>query len=105
MKESKQATTVGLIYNGSSGISYCVCYNGDLNGDTGYNDLIYIPTDTEADQMNFTATSSYTSEQQRENFKAWLASDDYMKKHRGEYFKRNVDNEKFEHHFDLHLSP
>lgn len=102
--KANQATTVGLIYNGSSGISYCVCYNGDLNGDTGYNDLIYIPTDTEADQMNFTATSSYTSEQQRENFKAWLASDDYMKKHRGEYFKRNVDNEKFEHHFDLHLS-
>lgn len=96
--KANQVTTVGLIYNGSSGISYCVCYNGDLNGDTGYNDLIYIPTDTEADQMNFAATSSYTSEQQRENFKAWLANDDYMKKHRGEYFKRNIDNEKIEHH-------
>ncbi len=102
--KAHQATTIGLVYNGSSGIPYCVCYNGDLNGDTGYNDLMYIPTDAEADQMNFTPTSSYTSEQQRENFKAWLASDDYMKKHRGEYFKRNIANEKFEHHFDLHLS-
>ena len=102
--KSNHATTVGLIYNGSSGLSYAVCYNGDLNGDTGNNDLLYIPTDAEIDRMKFKATSDYTEEQQKANFKAWLANDDYMKKHRGEYYKRNADNEKFEHHFDLHLS-
>lgn len=101
---SAHATTIGLIYSGSSGISYAVCYNGDLNGDTGYNDLIYIPTDAEVEQMSFTASSDYTAEQQKANFKAWLASDDYMRKHRGEYYERNAGNEKFEHHLDLHLS-
>lgn len=99
-----QSTTIGLLYNGSCGIAYNVCYNGDLNGDTGYNDLIYIPTDAEVDRMSFTPASDYTAEQQRANFKAWLGSDEYMKKHRGEYFERNAGNEKFKHHFDLHLS-
>lgn len=102
--KANQATTIGLIYNGNSGISYCVCYNGDLNGDSGYNDLIYIPTDAQIDQMNFAPASGYTEELQKTNFKAWLASDDYMRKHRGEYYRRNAANEKFEHHFDLHLS-
>lgn len=98
-------TVIGLIYNGSSGTPYSICYYGDLNGDTSsYNDLIYIPTDAEVDQMNFTETSTYNSELQKTNFKAWLACDDYLKKHRGEYFERYSDNEKFEHHFDLHLS-
>lgn len=99
-----QTTTVGLLYNGSSGIPYNVCYNGDLNGDTGNNDLIYIPTDEEVDRMTFSPTSAYTAEQQKANFKAWLSRDEYMKEHRGEYSKRNAGNEKFEHHFDFHLS-
>lgn len=99
-----QTTTVGLLYNGSSGIPYNVCYNGDLNGDTGNNDLIYIPTDEEVDRMTFSPTSAYTAEQQKANFKAWLSRDEYMKEHRGEYSKRNAGNEKLEHHFDFHLS-
>lgn len=102
--KAEQLTTVGLLYNGSSGTPYQICYNGDLNGDSGYNDLIYIPTDAETDRMDFIPTSAYTAEQQRENFKTWLARDRYLKKHRGEYFSRNADNEKFEHHFDLHVS-
>lgn len=102
--KTNHSTVIGLIYNGSSGIPYSVYYYGDLNGDSGYNDLMYIPTDAEADQMNFTATSGYTAEEQKTNFKAWLANEDYLKNHRGEYCQRNGANEKFEHHFDLHLS-
>ena len=102
--KTNHSTVIGLIYNGSSGIPYSVYYYGDLNGDSGYNDLMYIPTDAEADQMNFTATSGYTAEEQKTNFKSWLANEDYLKNHRGEYCQRNGANEKFEHHFDLHLS-
>ena len=102
--KANNRTVIGLVYTGSSGISYAVCYDGDLNGDTGYNDLIYIPTDAQVDQMQFAASSGYTAEQQKANFKAWLASDEYMKEHRGRYYERNAGNEKFEHHFDLHLS-
>lgn len=99
-----QITTIGLVYTGCSGISYSVCYDGDLNGDTGYNDLIYIPTDAQVEQMNFAPSSLYSVEQQKTNLKTWLANDEYMKKHRGEYYNRNAGNEKFEHHFDFHLS-
>lgn len=102
--KANNRTVIGLVYTGSSGISYAVCYDGDLNGDTGYNDLFYIPTDAQVDQMRFAASSEYTAEQQKANFKAWLASDEYMKEHRGSYYERNAGNEKFEHHFDLHLS-
>lgn len=99
-----RATTIGLIYNGSNGMPYSIYYYGDLNGDGGYNDLMYIPTDMDIDQMNFIATSDYTAEEQKTNFKGWLANDDYLKKHLGEYCERNGNNEKFEHHFDFHLS-
>jgi hypothetical protein len=112
-----QTTTVGLIYTGSSGMPYSIYYNGDLNGDGGSNDLMFIPTDAQIDQMPFISTLSYkpadgiTAEQhaanianQKSNFKTWLANDEYMKDHRGEYFERNGANEKFEHHFDLHLA-
>lgn len=46
----------------------------------------------------------YTVEQQKENLKKWIVSEPYLSKHRGEYYERYADNEKFEHHFDLHLA-
>jgi hypothetical protein len=99
------ATTIGLIYMGSSGSPYSIYYYGDLNGDgSSSNDLMYIPTDEQIDKMSFKATTAYTADQQKTNMKQWLANEDYLKDHRGEYFDRNAANEKFEHHFDLHLA-
>ena len=99
-------TTIGLVYTGNSGSPYSVYVNGDVNGDGGYNDLLYIPTDSEVDAMYnaglFRATSAYTAEQQRDNFKEWLNNERYIKSHRGEFFERNADNEKWENRLDLH---
>jgi len=97
-------TTVSLIYTGQSGAPFNVTYNGDLNGDgsTG-NDLIFIPTDAQIDQMPFSATQTLSEEAQRADLKAFLASADYLKDHRGKYFKRNAANMDFEHHFDLRI--
>lgn len=102
---SANTTTVGLVYTGNSGMPYSVYVYGDMNGDgsTG-NDLMYIPTDAEVDKMTFKATTAYSADDQKANFKEWLASDDYMKDHRGQYFNRYAANEKFEHHFDFHVS-
>ncbi len=98
-------TTVGLIYTGSSGSPYSIYYYGDLNGDgSNGNDLLFIPTDAQIDQMQFKANSKYTAEQQKENFKQWIAGDSYLSKHRGEYFERYADNEPFESHFDFHFA-
>lgn len=98
-------STVSLIYTGSSGAPYSIYYNGDLNGDgvTG-NDLLYIPTKAQLDEMPFLATKDYTAEQQKENMNAWIENDDYLKNHRGEYYDRYCDNEDFEHHFDFHFA-
>ena len=98
-------TTVGLIYTGTSGSPYSLYYSGDLNQDgSNGNDLMFIPTDEQIDKMQFKANKSYTADQQKENFKEWIANDGYMSKHRGEYFKRYADNLPFESHFDFHLA-
>lgn len=98
-------TTIGLIYQGSSGSPYSIIYSGDINGDNGTsNDLFFIPTDEQIDQMPFKATSAYPADLQRANLKAWLASTPYLRDHRGEYYKRYADNLPFESHFDLHVA-
>ena len=98
-------TTVGLIYTGTSGSPYSLYYYGDLNQDgSNGNDLMFIPTDEQIDKMQFKANKSYTADQQKENFKEWIANDSYLSKHRGEYFKRYADNLPFESHFDFHLA-
>ena len=98
-------TTVGLIYQGQSGSPYSLVYSGDINGDNGPgNDLIFIPTDEQVDQMKFSVTKEgKTVDQQRADLKQWLATTRYVKDHRGEYFERYGDNLPFESHFDFHF--
>jgi hypothetical protein len=100
-------TTIGLIYAGNSGSPFNVYVNGDVNGDNGYNDLMYIPTDDEIDALldakMFNATAAYDAETQASNLKEWLANEYYLKDHRGEYFERNAANEKWENRLDLHI--
>ena len=98
-------STVSLIYTGTSGAPYSIYLEGDLNGDgVSGNDLLYIPTKAELDQMKFTDDTKYTAEQQRANMNTWIESEDYLKKHRGEYYDRYADNEDFENHFDFHFA-
>ena len=86
----------------------------DLNGDGGYNDLLYIPTDAQVDEMlaknQFVPVTSQTTgkvtktpEQQASDMKEWIHNDPYLSKHQGEYYDRNVDNEKWENRLDLHI--
>lgn len=100
-------TTIGLVYAGNSGSPFNVYVNGDVNGDNGYNDLLYIPTDAEIDNMlaagMFNATSAYTAEAQAANLKQWLANEYYLQDHRGEYYERNAANEKWENRLDFHI--
>lgn len=93
-------TTIGLIYTGNSGSPYSVYVNGDINGDGGKNDLLYIHTDSEVDAL---VAKGLMTEQHATNYKSWLASEDYVKDHRGEYFERNAANEKWENRLDLHF--
>ena len=101
-------TTVGAVYTGTSGAAYSVYYNGDINGDSSNgNDLLFIPTDDQVDQMVFKAgtdnNAKYTPEVQAANYKNWLANTAYLKDHRGEYFDRYAANQPFENHIDVHF--
>lgn len=93
-------TTIGLIYTGNSGSPYSVFVNGDVNGDGGYNDLMYIHTDAEIDAL---VAAKLFDAKQAATYKEWLANQKYLSKHRGEFFDRNADNEEWENRLDLHF--
>ncbi|MBP3725865.1 MAG: TonB-dependent receptor [Bacteroidaceae bacterium] len=104
-------TTIGVIYEGRSGSPYSMYYYGDMNGDgASGNDLFFIPTDAQLDQMRFDPVKNRAGEvtmseaDQREAMRAWIKADSYMRDHRGQYYKRYADNLRFEHHFDVHIA-
>ena len=58
-------------------------YAGDINNDGGFNnDIMYIPTDSELDQMNF------VNDEQREAFRDYIEQDEYLSENRGEYAEK-----------------
>ncbi len=85
------ATTFSLFFDGfTPGVGSYV-FSGDLNGDGGTsNDLIYIPATRE--EMNFqeyTASGkTFTIEQQRDAFEAFINQDKYLSANRGSYAER-----------------
>ncbi len=77
----KWATTVSTFFQYVKGGRYSYTYSGDINNDgSGNNDLIYIPTDAQIDQMAFAGANAAA---QRTAFKAFIAQDDYLAENRG----------------------
>lgn len=103
-------TDVSLIYTGSNGMRYSLTMNetADYNGDGQKgNSLLYIPTETELQNMNFvdvTGTSAMTAAQSRTNFENWIEGNKYAKDHRGQYSTRNCSQAPWENRVDLHLA-
>ncbi len=83
------ASTLGLFYEG-----YNHCYVGgysytrysytmnNVTGDTGANNLIYIPTAAELSGMPF------VSDENKAAYESFIAGDKYLSRHRGEYSQR-----------------
>jgi hypothetical protein len=66
-------------------------YGGDMNGDGGTNDLIYIPNDaTETVFLPITGTAPFSAAEQAAAWEAYIAQDEYLSAHRGEYAERNA---------------
>jgi len=108
--KNKAATTISLFYNGQSGSSYSYVYSGSMINDNGRRnenfDLIYIPTLSDLSNMSFapiTGQVSYTPQQQKDALNAFIENDKYLKKHRGEFAKRNGARLPFSHIIDLRL--
>ncbi len=100
------ATTLSLVYNGQSGNTFSYVLNRGLVRDLDNfetNDLIFIPTTAQLNQMVFLATATQTAQQQRDQFDAFIEGDDYLSKNRGEYAERNGARLPFSHVLDLKL--
>ncbi len=107
---NKMATTVSLVYNGQSGNPYSYVLNRGFIRDLDNfetNDLIFIPTTSQLNSMVFLTNTvggvTYTPQQQRDLFDAFIEGDKYLRKNRGEYAERNGARTPFTHILDLKL--
>jgi hypothetical protein len=72
---------IGFISSYSySRVSYLM---SNVSGGTGASQLVYIPTAAELKSMPF------TSDENRDAYEAFISSDKYLSKHRGQYSERN----------------
>ncbi|HTI07895.1 MAG TPA: carboxypeptidase regulatory-like domain-containing protein [Puia sp.] len=89
--KGKYATTVSLFSNWTSGNRFSYVYGGDVNNDgSAFNDLMYIPTQAEIGNMNFTTLTdaeghSQNGAAQGAALEAFIQQDKYLSKHRGQY--------------------
>ncbi|MBT7242641.1 MAG: TonB-dependent receptor [Flavobacteriaceae bacterium] len=79
----KWATTVSTFFEYAKGGRFNYTYGGDINGDgSNLNDLLYIPTSAEINQMEFSGSGQGAA------FDAYISQDDYLSERRGEYAER-----------------
>jgi hypothetical protein len=104
--KGNMATTVSFVYNGQSGspYSYTMSGNGFIGDGATFNDLMYIPASrAEMDQMSFPTNGALTETIQKDQFEAFIQSDKYMKKHRGEFAERNGARSPFTNILDANI--
>src|SRR5262245_23500014 len=85
------ATTVSVFWEARTNGNTSYLFANDMNGDTGINDLIYIPRNTsEMNFQTFTAPNGrvFSASEQAAAWDAYIAQDSYLSKHRGEYAER-----------------
>ncbi|MCF0073132.1 carboxypeptidase-like regulatory domain-containing protein [Dyadobacter sp. CY261] len=97
------ASTVSLYYNGANQGRLSYTYNGDLNGDAIGADMLYIPKN--ASELNFVNSTvsgvTFSAEQQRDAFEAYIKGNSYLDKNRGKYAARNGDLMPWLNRFDF----
>ncbi|WP_420322861.1 TonB-dependent receptor [Flagellimonas sp.] len=82
-KVFKTGTTISTFFEYAQGGRFNYIYGGDINGDgSSINDLLYIPTASEVNQMNFSGAG------QAQAFEAFIQQDDYLSDNRGSYAER-----------------
>jgi hypothetical protein len=111
-------TSVSLIYDGSplgfiSSYSYTrfsYTFDSNIVGDGGANNLLYIPASREElnnwNFVDYSATISgqkttYTADQQREDFWNYINQDSYLKNRKGQYAERGGAVMPWHHQFDF----
>ncbi len=82
--KGKWNTTISSFFEYAQGARYNYTYAGNINGDSSFqnNDLLYIPTASEVQQMQFAEAG------QADAFEAYIQQDDYLSDNRGGYMER-----------------
>ena len=93
-------TTASLFYNGHSGLPYSWVFGNDVNGDAlpAGTDLAYIPLKNDPIVSYGSATQA-----QIDAFNAFIDSDSYLSKHRGQIASRNASHAPWVNQLDLGL--
>lgn len=100
------ATQLSVFYTGQSGQPFSYVYSGDMNYDgTAANDLIYIPRDQSEIDLHSVVVNgvTVTPAEQWTALDAYIAKDDYLNSHRGQYAERNGARMPFQSQFDVRL--
>ena len=93
-KNNFRATTFSLFGSTNSGNRYGYTYGGDINNDgTAINDIMYVPTNTEVDGMNFTSLTDVNgvvqnAAAQKAALKQFISQDKYLNNLRGKYTEK-----------------
>ncbi|MGV3601493.1 MAG: carboxypeptidase regulatory-like domain-containing protein [Dyadobacter fermentans] len=97
------ASTFSLYYNGANQGRLSYTYNGDMNGDAIGADILYIPRN--ASELTFANSTvngvTFSAEQQRDAFEAYIKGNSYLNENRGKYAARNGDLMPWLNRFDF----
>ena len=108
--KKRASTLFTLFYSGQSGSPFSYVYGGSIANDNGRNsnyDLIYIPSATELDNMIFLPNTgnniTYSPQDQKVFLNNFIEKDKYLRKHRGQFAKRNGARLPFSQVVDLRI--
>ncbi len=110
LNHRKRTLFISLFYSGQSGTPYSYVYDGSVGRDDGINssyDLIYIPTASDLDAMQFLNNTkdgiTYLPEEQKKGLEKYISADPYLQNRRGQYAERNGSRTPFTHSFNLQI--
>jgi hypothetical protein len=85
----KWETTISTFFEYAQGGRFNYTYAGNINNDSSFqnNDLLYIPTSNEVQQMQFSGTAQEQADQAA-GFENFIKQDDYLSDNRGSYAER-----------------
>ena len=82
-QNDRWSSTISTFFEYARGARFSYTYAGDINGDGQFgNDLLYVPTSAEINQMNFATVEEANA------YNAYIAQDDYLSERRGQYAER-----------------
>mgnify|MGYP001814724832 FL=1 len=86
------------VFDFAQGGRFSYTYGGDINNDgSNLNDLIYVPTEAEVGQMNFSDPG------QADAYNDFIAQDDYLSGRRGQYAERYAAISPWRNRVDLRI--